>query len=86
MLRCTRWWTDSSGINRAGKQLRTAHVDADGAPARHAVTICVPMPSDLEQRPYKLYRAGPKGLRARLRGEDDELQRPGRVPEIQGRT
>ncbi len=34
------------------------------------------MPSDLEERPYKLYRSGPKGLRARLRGEDDELQRP----------
>ena len=34
------------------------------------------MPSDLEQRPYKLYRSGPKGLRARLRGEDDELQGP----------
>ena len=34
------------------------------------------MPSDLEQRPYKLYRSGPKGLRARLRGEDDELEGP----------
>jgi LCP family protein required for cell wall assembly len=34
------------------------------------------MPNDLEQRPYKLYRAGPKGLKARLRGEDDELQGP----------
>ena len=34
------------------------------------------MPSDLEQRPYKLYRSGPKGLKARLRGEDDELQGP----------
>jgi len=32
------------------------------------------MPSDLEERPYKLYRAGPKGLRARLRGEEDELR------------
>ena len=32
------------------------------------------MPSDLGQRPYKLYRAGPKGLKARLRGEDDDLQ------------
>jgi LCP family protein required for cell wall assembly len=31
------------------------------------------MPSDLDQRPYKLYRAGPRGLRARLRGEE-ELQ------------
>jgi LCP family protein required for cell wall assembly len=34
------------------------------------------MPSDLEERPYKLYRSGPKGLRARLRGEEDELQGP----------
>ena len=34
------------------------------------------MPSDLEQPEYKLYRAGPKGLKARLRGEDDELQGP----------
>jgi LCP family protein required for cell wall assembly len=31
------------------------------------------MPSDLEQRPYKLYRSGPKGLKARLRGEEDSL-------------
>jgi LCP family protein required for cell wall assembly len=29
------------------------------------------MPNDLEQRPYKLYRAGPRGLKALLRGEDD---------------
>jgi LCP family protein required for cell wall assembly len=27
------------------------------------------MPSDLDQRPYKLYRTGPRGLRERLRGE-----------------
>src|ERR1700761_332687 len=27
------------GVDRAGEQLRTAHVDADRAPARHAVTI-----------------------------------------------
>ncbi len=32
------------------------------------------MPSDLGQPPYKLYRSGPKGLKARLRGEDDELR------------
>jgi LCP family protein required for cell wall assembly len=32
------------------------------------------MPSNLEERPYKLYRSGPKGLKARLRGEEDELQ------------
>src|SRR5947199_4033756 len=31
------------------------------------------MPSDLEERPYNLYRAGPRGLRARLRGEEDSL-------------
>jgi LCP family protein required for cell wall assembly len=29
------------------------------------------MPSDTEERPYKLYRSGPRGLRARLRGEED---------------
>ena len=29
------------------------------------------MPSDLDQRPYKLYRAGPRGLRSRLRGEEE---------------
>ncbi len=29
------------------------------------------MPSDLEQRPYTLYRSGPRGLRAILRGEED---------------
>jgi LCP family protein required for cell wall assembly len=34
------------------------------------------MPSDLGQPPYKLYRSGPKGLRARLRGEEDELRVP----------
>ncbi len=31
------------------------------------------MSSDLEERPYKLYRSGPRGLRGRLRGEDDLL-------------
>jgi LCP family protein required for cell wall assembly len=31
------------------------------------------MPSDLEDRPYKLYRAAPRGLRARLRGEEEEV-------------
>jgi LCP family protein required for cell wall assembly len=29
------------------------------------------MPSELEQRPYKLYRSNPRGLRSRLRGEED---------------
>jgi LCP family protein required for cell wall assembly len=36
-------------------------------------------PSSAQERPYKLYRAGPKGLRARLRGED-ELAVPGGPP------
>jgi LCP family protein required for cell wall assembly len=34
------------------------------------------MPSDLEPPPYKLYRSGPKGLKARLRGEEDDLRVP----------
>jgi LCP family protein required for cell wall assembly len=29
------------------------------------------MPNDTEQRPYKLYRSGPRGLLSRLRGEED---------------
>jgi LCP family protein required for cell wall assembly len=29
------------------------------------------MPNDLQQRPYKLYRAAPRGLKARLRGEEE---------------
>ncbi|MDQ6815879.1 MAG: LCP family protein [Actinomycetota bacterium] len=29
------------------------------------------MPSDLEQRPYKLYRSAPRGLKALLRGEEE---------------
>jgi LCP family protein required for cell wall assembly len=32
------------------------------------------MPSDLGQRPYKLYRAGPRGLKSLLRGEEDSLE------------
>jgi LCP family protein required for cell wall assembly len=37
------------------------------------------MPGDLEQPPYKLYRSGPRGLRALLRGEEDAgLPGPGR--------
>src|SRR5436305_14831489 len=36
-------------------------------------------PSNAQERPYKLYRAGPKGLRSRLRGED-ELAVPGGPP------
>ena len=42
------------------------------------------MSSDVEPPPYKVYRAGPRGLRARLRGEEESLlpepkkrQRPG---------
>ena len=31
------------------------------------------MPSDLEELPYKLYRSGPRGLRARLRGEEEAV-------------
>jgi len=34
------------------------------------------MSSDLEQRPYNTYRSGPRGLKSRLRGEDD-LALPG---------
>ncbi|MFZ1996021.1 MAG: hypothetical protein WAU75_18060, partial [Solirubrobacteraceae bacterium] len=33
-----------------------------------------PGPSGTEERPYNLYRSIPKGLRARLRGEEDTLQ------------
>ncbi|HTX07516.1 MAG TPA: LCP family protein [Solirubrobacteraceae bacterium] len=32
------------------------------------------MPNDLGQPDYKVYRAGPRGLKARLRGEEDELR------------
>ncbi len=42
------------------------------------------MPSDLGQPPYKLYRSGPKGLRARLRGEEDELRLPGEYRTYRG--
>ena len=34
------------------------------------------MPSNLGQPPYKVYRSGPKGLRERLRGEDEALVPP----------
>src|ERR1700676_4068622 len=45
------------------------------------------MPSDLEQRPYKLYRSGPRGLRALLRGEEDAgLPGPGRSEKHQRRA
>ena len=29
------------------------------------------MPNDTEERPYKVYRSAPRGLLARLRGEED---------------
>jgi len=32
------------------------------------------MPNDLGQPPYKVYRSGPRGLKARLRGEEDDLR------------
>ncbi len=32
------------------------------------------MPSELDDRPYKLYRSGPRGLKERLRGEDAPLE------------
>jgi LCP family protein required for cell wall assembly len=38
------------------------------------------MPSNLEERPYKLYRAGPRGLKALLRGEEDLGLGPDRPP------
>src|SRR5205085_5768985 len=45
-----------------------------------------PMPSDLEQPPYKLYRAAPRGLRERLRGEVQTLlpapEAPERAPRV----
>ncbi|MBV8432081.1 MAG: LCP family protein [Solirubrobacterales bacterium] len=34
------------------------------------------MPSDLGQPPYKVYRSGPRGLKERLRGEDEGLVPP----------
>ena len=34
------------------------------------------MPGNLGQPPYKVYRSGPKGLRERLRGEDEGLAPP----------
>src|SRR5437868_1248779 len=44
------------------------------------------MPNDLEQRPYKLYRSGPRGLKARLRGEEDLGLGPDRpAPDRDGR-
>jgi LCP family protein required for cell wall assembly len=38
------------------------------------------MSNELEDRPYKLYRARPKGVRALLRGEQEDAFAPGREP------
>ncbi|HUE28538.1 MAG TPA: LCP family protein [Solirubrobacteraceae bacterium] len=42
------------------------------------------MPSDLEQRPYKVYRSGPRGLRAILRGEEESEIRGSEPPRRSG--
>ena len=39
------------------------------------------LPNDTDRRPYKLYRAAPRGLLARLRGEDDGVEGPTQLPE-----
>ncbi|MGI8413200.1 MAG: LCP family protein [Solirubrobacteraceae bacterium] len=43
----------------------------------------------MEERPYKVYRAGPRGLRSRLRGEEEDvelgLRHPDEDPERPGR-
>jgi hypothetical protein len=38
------------------------------------------MPTNLEKRPYKVYRAGPRGLKALLRGEEDDGLGPPEPP------
>src|SRR6185312_13138307 len=72
MLRWTRWCTDSSESTAPASNfvppMSTPIVRRPGMPSLYGS-----MPSDLEQPPYKLYRAGPKGLKARLRGEEDDL-------------
>src|SRR3984885_539423 len=72
MLRCTRWWTESPESTAPASSLvppmSTPIVRRPGMPSLYGE-----MPSDLGQPPYKVYRAGPRGLKARLRGEDDEL-------------
>src|SRR3984885_2111538 len=72
MLRCTRWWTESPESTAPASSLvppmSTPIVRRRGMPSLYGE-----MPSDLGQPPYKVYRAGPRGLKARLRGEDDEL-------------
>src|SRR5437588_2804847 len=73
MLRWTRWCTDSSESTAPASSfvppMSTPIVRRPGMPSLYGY-----MPSDLEERPYKLYRAGPRGLKARLRGEEDDLQ------------
>src|SRR3981081_1371859 len=49
--------------------MSTPMVRRPGMPSLYAY-----MPSDLEQPPYKLYRAGPRGLKALLRGEEEGLE------------
>lgn len=39
------------------------------------------MPSELDERPYKLYRSTPRGLMSRLRGEEDLLVPGGEGPD-----
>src|SRR5581483_6578516 len=75
MLRWTRWCTDSPESTAPARSfvppMSTPIVRRPGMPSLYGS-----MPSDLGQPPYKLYRAGPKGLWARLRGEEDELRVP----------
>src|SRR5437870_2969584 len=75
MLRWTRWCTDSAESSAPASSfvppMSTPIVRRPGMPSLYGS-----MASDLEERPYKLYRAGPKGLKARLRGEEDELRVP----------
>jgi LCP family protein required for cell wall assembly len=59
--------------------MSTPMVRRPGMPSLYAQ-----MPGDLQERPYKLYRAGPRGLKALLRGEED-ITVPGAPPERDGR-
>src|SRR5579884_3290941 len=75
MLRWTRWCTDSSESTAPASNfvppMSTPIVRRPGMPSLYGY-----MPSDLGQPPYKIYRSGPRGLRERLRGEEDELRVP----------
>jgi LCP family protein required for cell wall assembly len=44
------------------------------------------MPNNLEEPPYKIYRSGPKGIKAILRGEDEPLPGRGRGGRDGGRN